>query len=391
MKKKVLSLVFILAIISHSHAQWYTFVSGGLTRQYYLYLPENLQSQAPLMFVLHGYSGSAEGIMDYSMMNQIADTAKFAVCYPQGTSDRWGNNFWNVGYSFHQDETVDDVAFLSELAIYLQQTYQLSSQYTFCTGMSNGGDMSYLLACQASDIFKAIAPVAGCMMSWIYDSCDPEYPVPVLEIHGTADSTTYYDGDMNNDQGWGAYMPVDSAIALWSGLNMCTQTVMDTFPDIDPDDGSIVVAYHHLNGILNHQVWLYKVVDGGHDWPGSWGNMDINSSDEIWRFFKLIIDQPSALEFVREGQMPGKFILHQNYPNPFNSNTDIRFRLATEGIVNLRIFDTEGRKVQTVLQQSLIAGSYSIRFNAGHLASGVYYYVMRSGGRVLSRKMTLVR
>ena len=106
--------------------------------------------------------------ISYSGMNTIADEYGFAVCYPNGTIDQSGNRFWNVGYNMHQNETVDDVDFLSLLAQHLQEEYHLSSQNTFSSGMSNGGDISYMLACQAPDIFSAIAPVAGCMMTWIY-------------------------------------------------------------------------------------------------------------------------------------------------------------------------------------------------------------------------------
>ena len=54
---------------------------------------------APLVVVLHGYTGSASGIKNYSEMNAIADLNGFAVCYPQGTIDDFGSTFFNVGYS----------------------------------------------------------------------------------------------------------------------------------------------------------------------------------------------------------------------------------------------------------------------------------------------------
>ena len=138
----------------------FEFNDNGQIREYYLYRPNSIQDNAPLVFVLHGYSGSAGGIMGYSGMNELAAEHGFAVCYPQGLSDEDGFNFWNVGYAFHENQTVDDVEFLSSLANYLQGEYGLSAENTFSTGMSNGGDMSYMLGCQASDIFKAIAPVA---------------------------------------------------------------------------------------------------------------------------------------------------------------------------------------------------------------------------------------
>ena len=74
-------------------------------------------------------------------MNQIADQYGFAVCYPRGTLDSNGDRFWNVGYAFHQSETVDDVGFLTELAEYLQITHNLNPDYTFATGFSNGWEM----------------------------------------------------------------------------------------------------------------------------------------------------------------------------------------------------------------------------------------------------------
>jgi polyhydroxybutyrate depolymerase len=169
----------------------YYFDDNGVIREYLLYLPDSLEPNAPLIFVLHGLGGSANSIYNYSKMNNVADNNGFAVCYPDGTIDQWGSRFWNVGYDMHNNETVDDVSFLSSLADYLQNQYELSADNTFSTGMSNGGDMSYLLACQAPDIFSAIAPVAGCMMTWIYESCDPSSPVPVLEIHGTGEEGSH--------------------------------------------------------------------------------------------------------------------------------------------------------------------------------------------------------
>ena len=90
---------------------------------------------APLLFVFHGYSGSANGIMNYSGLNQIADENGFVVCYPQGLIDDWDYAFWNVGYDWHVDETVDDVGCATSLAQYLQTEYNLSAQNTFSTGM----------------------------------------------------------------------------------------------------------------------------------------------------------------------------------------------------------------------------------------------------------------
>ena len=262
----------------------FEFHDSGELREYYLYIPNSIQDNAPLVFVLHGYSGSAGGIMGYSGMNQIASEHGFAVCYPQGLSDESGYNFWNVGYEFHQNQTVDDVAFLSSLANFLQDEYNLNEENTFSTGMSNGGDMSYMLACQANDVFKAIAPVAGCMIEEIYNTCDSS-PVPILEIHGNNDNVTLWDGDMQNNDGWGAYYSIEDGIEFWVETNNCMSNEEIFLPNSNISDGSYIINHRYFDCNDNAEVWLYEVVGGGHDWPGSDGNMDINSSEEIWSFF----------------------------------------------------------------------------------------------------------
>ena len=262
----------------------FEFNDNGQIRDYYLYRPSSIQDNAPLVFVLHGYGGSAGGMIGYSDMNLIAAEYGFAVCYPEGISDQGGANFWNVGYEMHENQTVDDVAFISSLANYLQDEYGFDSQNTFVTGFSNGGDMSYMLACQANNIFRAIAPVAGCMMEEIYNTCD-DSPVPVLEIHGTNDYVTLWNGDMQNNDGWGAYYSIPDGIDLWVETNDCMSNENIILPNTNTGDGSYIINHRYFDCNENAEVWLYEVVNGGHDWPGSSGNMDIEASEEIWSFF----------------------------------------------------------------------------------------------------------
>ena len=257
----------------------------GQSRGYYIYVPDEVNLNTPLIFVLHGYSSSASTIMNYSGFNNLAEQNNFIACYPQGTTDIYGNAFFNVGYAFHAFSNVDDVQFIRALSSHIIDEYHLTGFNVFSTGMSNGGDMSYLLACEASDLIRAIAPVAGCMMEWIQDSCNPLYPRSVFEIHGTNDNTTWWGGDYNNAGGWGNYIGVMPTFSFWINLNSCSEFESVELPNNNQSDGSYVISEKYTGGIGGNEVWLYKVINGEHDWPGAYGNMDINSSQEIINFF----------------------------------------------------------------------------------------------------------
>ena len=259
-------------------------------------------------------------------MIDVANENGFALCVPQGTSDGSGYNFWNVGYDFHQNQNVDDVDFITSLATHLQEEYQLNSENTFVTGMSNGGDMSYMLACQANDVFKAISPVAGCMMEEIYNTCDSS-PVPVFEIHGNNDNVTLWDGDMQNNDGWGAYYSIEDGIELWVETNNCQNNEEVFLPNTNLSDGSYIINHRYFDCTDNAEVWLYEVVNGGHDWPGSYGNMDINASEEIWNFFSQYtfslgdINNDGSVD-VLDIISAVNFILNNEYNNSADLNLD---------------------------------------------------------------------
>ncbi|MEO2085327.1 MAG: PHB depolymerase family esterase, partial [Marinoscillum sp.] len=102
---------------------------GGESRGYILYKPVNLSENAPLVFVLHGYTSNAPTIRNITKMNRIADQHGFVVCYPQGTINKWSKTtHWNSGLTY---SNTDDIGFLTRLAKYLQNKYNLNPEKTF--------------------------------------------------------------------------------------------------------------------------------------------------------------------------------------------------------------------------------------------------------------------
>ena len=157
--------------------------------------------------------------------------------------------------------------------------------------MSNGGDMSYLLACTSSDLFTAVAPVAGVMMKDTLESCNPEKKIPIFEIHGTKDSISKFEGDMNNEDKWGAYYDLPSTIEFWVNKHALNEKETIQLENKNTEDGTTITFERYWSDESQREVWFYIVNDGNHTWPGMTGlfsrtaNQDINSAEEIWKFF----------------------------------------------------------------------------------------------------------
>lgn len=252
-------------------------------RHFAMYLPDDLRAQAPLVFILHGYGA---GIWRENPMLAAADRHGFAVCLPQGLKDPQGQPSWNVGYPFQQGWRVDDVKALCRIARYVQKRYHLSRPNTFLTGMSNGGEMCYLMAYSKQSTFKAVAPIAGLTMAWIYQSMKAQRPIPLMEIHGTEDRVSEWTGDMENKGGWGAYLPVPVAIGYWVAKNRCTHEVTEQVESLLGSDGHPVVKHRYSSPTTGCDVWLYEVIGGVH----SWHTADIDTGEEVWRFFSRYLE-----------------------------------------------------------------------------------------------------
>ena len=266
----------------------YTMKNQGLEREYYLYRPEGLKAGAPLVIVLHGYGGSA--LKGKKAMMDVADKNGFAVCYPQGIKDPKGKPGWNVRYPSQEGMKTDDVKFLIALSKELQKRFDLSPKNTFLTGMSNGGDIIYLIAMRAPKAFKAMASIAGLQFNWMETEYSYKHPLPFMEVHGTQDHTSEWLGDPENKGGWGAYIPVPAAVSRIIAVNGCTEEYVTELPRREGRNQVTLYQFKAgrpaVKGGRPTEVWLYKVEGGDH----SWSDKDMDTCSEIWRFFSQWID-----------------------------------------------------------------------------------------------------
>lgn len=239
--------------------------------------------------------------------------------------------------------------------------------------MSNGGEMCYMLACQAYDTFKAVAPVAGMILQVILDECDNSPPNPVFEIHGSQDNVTPISGDPNNNDGWGAYPSIPFTIDYFSEKNECTTVVTETLPNTNLSDGSYIVSEKHLNGINNNEVWYNKVVGGGHDWLGAWGNMDINAGEEAWLFFQKYIDDILSI--------PNHVTLEESvrvFPNPTSNLIHIESNNLEE-LHEVTLYNTLG----VHLNLKSTNGSIDVT----HLNTGIYLLIIKTSKGTITKQI----
>ena len=149
----------------------------------------------PLVMVLHGFGATGFVETAYLQLFDFVDEKQFVLIYPDGTLNDEGERFWNATAACcAPDDSVDDVRYLSGLIEEAQQTYNIDPKRVYLVGHSNGGFMSFRMACEASEIITAIVSLAGSTFDDPADCAPATIPVSVLAVHGTADDTVPYDG-----------------------------------------------------------------------------------------------------------------------------------------------------------------------------------------------------
>lgn len=279
----------------------FTIGSGRQARPYLLHMPKGYTpgSPAPLVIALHGGGGD----MDYMARDDLygliskSDEAGFVVAFPNGFSKFRAGKLagklatWNAGACCGdaRDRQVDDVAFIRAVVADIAGKAEIDKNRIYAIGMSNGGMMAYRLACEASDIFKAIASVAGTDNTM---SCTPARPVSILHIHAQNDDHVLFGGGA----GEGAFKAptkvtdftsVSGTIKGWTDRDRCTVTAPKRVL-------SVRGAYCDLYSpcAAGSQVKLCVTEAGGHSWPGGRKpraetppSRAISANDQIWDFF----------------------------------------------------------------------------------------------------------
>lgn len=291
--KKLILLIALIPLCCISQTINKSMFFDGIEREYIVYIPSSYDgsNNVPVMFNFHGGAGFASDYMLVNDMRPIADTAEFIAIYPQGAVDYEGaddGSTPSTSWLHKAPTTHNDVNFIAAIIDTLSAEYLIDEDRVYACGYSEGAIFSYELGCRLNDRIASFVAVSGSM---IVDSfreeyyglglCNPIHPTAVMLIPGTQDDSFHstYDGFQPY------YMSVDEITSYWSDYNATdVNPTIESVENTNPNDGSTVERKTWSNGTNCVSVVELKVNGGGHDWPGTFGNMDISATEEIWNF-----------------------------------------------------------------------------------------------------------
>lgn len=270
---------------------------GGQQRMALIHVPRSWQAAAatPLVMALHGGGGGALYQADDARYGLISksEQAGFIAVFPNGISPARSGMLatWHAGNccARARDENIDDVGFLRAVVADVKRRMGIDARRVYAIGMSNGGMMSYRLACEAADVFRGIMAVAGTDNT---TSCHPASPVPVLHIHARNDDRVLFDGGAGEafrDEALVTdFTSVPATIDKWVKLDKANAAPRRVL--------SVRGAWcdRHDATAGGAPVQLCVTDTGGHSWPG--GSKDrgespseaLRANDVMWEFFSSL-------------------------------------------------------------------------------------------------------
>jgi len=250
-------------------------IVDGLDRNYLLHIPPELDTNrpAPVVLVFHGFGSSAQAVRSQTSFDDAADTNGFIVVYPIGTGSA-NRLSWNAGECCASavEEQVDETSFVHGILSDLETIANVDSKRVYATGYSNGGMLSYRLACEMSATFAAVAPVAGVLLS---SPCQPEHPVSLIHIHGLSDNVVFFIGGEGACRECPSMPPVQTGVETWALLNGCS-------PVPQGESTGLITLTAYVGCRDGAAVQLYTIEGVGHAWPVA---PDLATTETVWAFF----------------------------------------------------------------------------------------------------------
>ena len=359
------SLLIFILLFKISLSQSFisqTIYYDGNNREYELYIPENYNDSnaVPLLFNFHGGNGTTSDQIYLSDMRSLADENNFIIVYPQAIADPTDDG--SLNWIFKGDSDHDDIYFIESIIDELSSQYSIDLSRVYACGYSLGGEFVYELLCRLNNKIAAGVVVARTMGQYQYENCNPEHPTAIMTILGTEDYESNYDGVVYN--GVTYYISADDTHQYWTNYNNADVNPSEIeLSNNNSSDGSTVTKRIWGNGEACVSVVELRINGGGHDWPGSTGNMDINSNNEIWDF----VSQYSLDGLIEECSLSVNIDNKSEfkiYPNPVENYIQIINQSENRNFI---ISDLKGG---VIFESSLINGENI--FDISELSPSIY-------------------
>ena len=287
---------------------------GGRMRTFAHFAPSTVRPGAPLLIVLHGSMGSAEGIRRGTgyRFERIAQERGFVVVYPEGFDGYW-NDCRRMAPFAAREANVDDVEFMRALVARTQGAHEVDATRVFAVGLSNGGQMAYRLALEAPDLVRGVAAVAASLPTPTNFVCDVAPGTSAVAImNGTADPISPYDGGRVTLFGFADRGDVVSSAA--SAAYFARRNGLGTrarSEHIEQEQPARTSAARSTWGAGEAgEVRLYTIRNGGHAFPQPHAraarllgrtHRQLDGPAEIWSFFEALpVDGGSIVDAYRE-------------------------------------------------------------------------------------------
>ena len=334
----------------------------GVTLPYRLFIPDNYSpsQKYPLVLALHGEGGRGtdntsqmQGIMAAVWADPVnqADYPCFVVVPQCPFNEVWGD--------------APIAGAVIDLVDSLIREFTIDTNRLYITGHSMGGFGTWDMITLFPNRFAAAIPMSGgghpALVSRIANT-------PIWDFHGALDN---------------GMTSVELSRHMMEALENIGRTVVYTNCHYEDCTGLPMdtIAWY----VNNHADLFYTEFQ--------YGQHDIEAESYNYPLlFPWVFDKDlTIVNVIAGGKLPESFELKQNYPNPFNPVTTINYSIPSNGNVELKIYDILGREVATLVNETKAPGNYEVNFNAANLASGVYFYQLRAGDFIQTKKMILLK
>lgn len=295
----------------------FTLESGGMTRRYDVHVPpgHDGQTRMPVVFYFHPLLTDKDYLQGVGT-RELADAEGFIAVYPEGIHTSWNAGTCCGPSNGAGGETpIDDVGFVRALVGAVDHDACIDRRRIYATGFSNGGFLSHRLACEADDLFAAVAPVSS-VNGIAAEACHPERPVPVFAMNGTADKLVPYGGGVPDQNDpvlagivdkvvtGGGFAPVDRSFQEWAERDGCNDAPVASFMQ----GGATCMTHRACDDSV--EVTQCTLTGAGHCWFGEpmcilgANSADMSATNATWAFLKRFTHPGEVTIAVSAGGTP---------------------------------------------------------------------------------------